>query len=227
MEGLIKRTYIFAGLLLLAGVALAFSPRPAREVRTEAWMEDHAPLDFGDYRFLPGPDNPKASYRMNEATYNELVPYGIVARKYTDGRRTFDTVLIASNNKDSFHDPRVCFTGQGWTILQEERIQIPTQTRGTIEATFARMSHAQYGPSIAVFFYRSPARFSATTNSVKWDIFLEELRFGPDIDGVFYRFIPLYANATREELVEFVGEYMDAAAKVSMVTIGGRERPYF
>ncbi|MCW5941198.1 MAG: exosortase-associated EpsI family protein [Fimbriimonadaceae bacterium] len=214
MERLTKRTMVFAGVLLAAGAIFALSPKPNFKDKNETWMEQRAPKQVPGFRFAASPENPECSYKMDKLTYDTLRPYGIVARKYESADKTFDVVLIASREKESFHDPRVCFTAQGWNIVREERVQIPTG-RGVIPASFAYMQHAQYGDNIAVFFYRGPGGFTNGTTRLKWDIFLEQLKNSENIDGVFYRFMPLYRGATKEQLAEFIATYMDASAETS------------
>lgn len=212
---ILLRTYVLAGVLAAAGAYFAFSARPAQATKTEDDLEKLAPYSMPAYRYVPSPDDPDQSYKMSQSTYDVLVPYGIVARRFEGTNKAFDVVLIASNKKESFHDPRVCFSAQGWNIIQEDRIQIPTKTRGTISASLAQLQHAEMGKGFAVYFYRGPKNFSPTTMGIKLDIFWEQLFGQGNTDGVFYRFIPLYRDASKEDLVTFIGEYMDAANESS------------
>src|SRR5579862_9413607 len=105
MEGLKTRVYGLAGILLLGGAFAHIATPPAGPKRTEAWMEQTALKEFQNYKMVPATsgDDREISYKMDAATYTELTPYGIVARDFTDGNKTFDVVLIASQAKASFH----------------------------------------------------------------------------------------------------------------------------
>jgi hypothetical protein len=214
MEGLIQRTYLMGAVLILLGGAFAYSKSTLPPPKTEEWMEDQAPLSFGRYRYIAGSENPKQTYKMDATTYEMLRPYGIVSRVYESGPHRYDVVLIASRDKDSFHDPRVCFKGQGWTLGDQYIAQVPTQTRGTVPITLTRMA-GQPGERLAAFFYRGPGGFVGTTNHLKWDMFKSELLRGENPDAVFYRVIPHHAGATEEEIIAFIGEYLDASGEAS------------
>lgn len=235
MERLKKRVWIVAGVFVIWGAMLQFAPeiprslvrsalgvagikgssvRVAAENKTEAWMEANTPKEVGNYHFLPSADNPAVSYKMDEGTYKELAPWGIVARRFADGDKIFDAVLIASESKDSFHDPRVCFTAQQFTIDKETVDYVQTKTRGTIPVTLAEMTSKE-GKSLTVFFYRGPGGFFPTTQKLKLNMFLHQCKTMESPQGVFYRFIPLYLGAQKEDLFKFIAEFMDTSAGVS------------
>ncbi len=215
MEGLTKRAFIFGGLLIIAGSAFTFMPKVQHLNRTEKWMESIAPAKVGTYDYIRSPENIGCSYKMNEFTYEELHPYGIVPRIYQSGDKSFDVVLIASRSKESFHDPRVCFRAQQWTIEDEKQDSLESPDRGTIPLTIVRMSNGGEAGRMAAFFYRGPSRFYATTDQLRRGLFIEQLKMKQDIDGVFYRFIPLYQGATVEDLKQFIIEYLHAAKQSS------------
>jgi hypothetical protein len=216
MEGLTKRTLVFAGIMLVAGVLNSATViRSERPDKTEQWMEERAPDQVMGMGFLPSRDNPEQSYEMNEQTYEMLAPFGIVTRVYTNqAGKGYDVVLIASESRASFHDPRICFSGQGWTLSEQRTIQVETRTRGTVPVTLTRME----GPAknqLAAFLYRGPSGFHATTIAMKWDMFVQRLWNRPDVEGVFYRFIPNQSDTTVEELSAFIAEYLEAAKESS------------
>lgn len=208
MEGLKLRSLVLGACLVGAGIWIQTTPRVAASTsRTESWLEEQAPIEAGSYRI-------DAEYKMDQVTYDELKPHGIVARRFGDGRRTFDVVLIASNKKESFHDPRVCFTGQGWNILSQTQKEVET-LRGKIPITVAKMSHDSQGQRIAAFFYKGPGGFYATPQSLTFQWLMRQLRGETENEAVFYRFIPDWDAATEDELVQFISTYLEAADKSS------------
>lgn len=218
MEGLIKgvmtRTFAVAGIFLATGAFLYFSPKTQYETKTEDQLIAMAPERVGNFGFVRGYEDPRVSYRMDQSTYDVLDPFGIVARRYAQGSRVYDMVLVASTSKDSFHDPRVCFSAQGWTLEKFEPDTVKTETRGEIPITIITMSGPTGRNKLAAFWYRGPGQFYGNTQRLKLGMFLEKFRGGKDIDGVFYRVIPDYNGATKESLKGFIAKYLDAA-KVS------------
>lgn len=237
MERLNKRVWIMAVLLLGYGAMLVFAPdiprnavrgalasagvktnpvHVAKESQNEDWMERNSPKKVGEFVFeAANSEDPEVSYKMDEGTYKELRPWGIVARRFFDDKkRGFDAVLIASDSKDSFHDPRVCFTAQKFEILTEGQTIVKTKTRGEIPVTIAEMNGPQ-GKAFTAFFYRGPSGFEGTTSNLKQSMFMYQCRTMESPQGVFYRFIPLNEDATPDELLKFIGEFVDEANKVS------------
>ena len=216
MEGLIKRTYVVVALAAATGILVHATARAGAISRTESWMEKTAIKGFGPWEMRDTDfRHPQVSYKMNEASYKELVPYGIVARVLDNGKGdSIDTVLIASSNKASFHDPRVCFTAQGWEIRGEETVKLSTATRGEIPVTLATMFHKDQGERPAIYFYRGPAGFAPTTTSLKVQMLKVQVIEGRNPEGVFYRFMPV-KGVTTDELKKFVGDYMDASGKAT------------
>lgn len=215
MERLRKRIYFLAAVLLLVGGFNVYTGTMESESdKDEAWMEQRAPDMVGDMNYLPSRDNSEQSYKMDEKTYELLAPFGIVSRVYSGKAGSFDVVLIASNSRASFHDPRVCFSGQGWTILSEKEAKVDTETRGVVPVTVVEMKSPKT-QQIAAYFYRGPSGFNATTLSLKWDMFMQKLYGRSDTDGVFYRFIPQDPACTEDELKAFIAKYMEAAKEAS------------
>ncbi|HRK20869.1 MAG TPA: exosortase-associated EpsI family protein [Fimbriimonadaceae bacterium] len=215
MEGLKKRTYIFAALLIAAGAFnFATYSRAERPDKDESWMEARAPEKVNDMTFARDPQNPQQSYRMNDQTYSMLAPFGIVSRVYSNNESGFDVVLIASESRASFHDPRICFSGQGWALVEQRTVDVKTRTRGTVPVTITKMDGPKRG-QLAAFFYRGPSGFHATTIAVKLDMFKQRLLNRADVEGVFYRFIPSKEECTEEELKAFIVEYLEASKESS------------
>lgn len=215
MEGLTKRTYAVAGLMMLVGVAVLASPKFAEaNPKSEDWLIKTAPTQIGPYHYVENPRTPGVSYKMDESTYSTLNPWGIVAREFENGPKKFDVVLISSNRKTSFHDPRVCFRAQGWIFKSEQQDSVDT-SRGVIPMTFVEMNDPQEKPQIAAFFYKDLHHFYSTPQALALDMFWSRFRGEAEIQGVFYRFIPLYDGATESDLKDFIRLYMDEAKKAS------------
>jgi hypothetical protein len=214
MEGLTKRIVVLTAVFGVFGIAQLSAPKMSASNRTEAWMEDNSLSAFDGWNLVPSPENPKQSYKMNEATYQTLNPFGIVSRVFQNRDREYDVVLIASNRRESFHDPRICFTGQGYNIKEEKVVQIPTKTRGNVPATSVIMDGPN-GPSIAVYFYRGPDGFAPTTRDLKLGMVFSLLKGKKDVDGVFYRIIPRTSKETLPDVVKFAGDYLDASEPFS------------
>ncbi|CAN5524653.1 hypothetical protein BH11ARM2_BH11ARM2_01570 [soil metagenome] len=206
---------VVAGTLLLAaGVFANLSPRSKAPDRDQNWMAARLPQTFDGYNYPPSQADPQVSYRMSDITYTTLKAYGIVSRLYEKAGQRYDTVVIASANSDSFHDPAVCFQSQG-SVLDEQRTgAVETKSHGTVPITL--LSTTLSGQKrLAAFLYKGPDGFRAAPMSLLLDLFFGELRTSKVQEGVFYRFIALSSNATEDDLKKYVGEFLDASAKTS------------
>lgn len=221
MEGLKRRAVIAVVILLVGAVAVAFTKKSAGDPKTEQWMLENLPIEFGEYRANSSPENNLYSYKMDEVTYNTLDPYGIVARIFVHEKtqEEYDAVVIASRSKDSFHDPRVCFSAQGWAIANQWVEVVDTKTRGKVPVTLVLMDGPESHNEIAAFLYKGPGGFFGSTQRLKIAMLWEQLVGGNDLDGVFYRFIPRNfapndPDATTK-LKRFVADFVDAANESS------------
>lgn len=209
MEGLKKRAYALGAIFLLAGGVYQISGAAKGPERTEKWMEETAISNFGNYRTQTDRQG-GVTYRMDKTTYETLQPFGIVARIMSDGNQGYDVTLIASANKASFHDPRVCFSAQGWELSDEQATTIETKTRGPVVATITKLK-GKDGIKWGAFLYRGPDGFTPTTLGLKKQMFLRQLVRGEPSEGVFYRFIPSQNDTSKEQLVAFIRDYLDAS----------------
>jgi len=214
MERLITRAYVFGAILIASGVAIHAWPKPKVERKTEEWMQQHLPTTVGKYVFYPPHPGAQETSRMDQSVYDILKPFGIVCRVYQANDEQYEVAVIASQSDDSFHDPRVCFSAQKWTLGPMIETPIPTKKHGTVYATITEMTGPP-GERIAAFLYKGPNRFYPTTAELKWVMLFEQLRGNNNLQGVFYRFIPLHSRATKEDLVKFIGEYLDVAHETS------------
>src|SRR5262245_27555564 len=114
MEGLKLRTYVVAGLLLVGAASVYLTPKPsAVSGEDENFMGKIAPVTVVALAYQPNIDGQTTylacSYKTSKFVYDALVPtVGILARVYRDHDLTYDVTLIASRDKGSFHDPRIC-----------------------------------------------------------------------------------------------------------------------
>lgn len=216
MEGLSLRAYIVTGLFVAFAAWVYVTPKPGKvEGKNEDWMESVAPAKVASYSFLPSGEDPQCSYKSPEMVYDTLVPtVGILARVYEHEGQRFDVTLIASRDKASFHDPRVCFTAQNYEITEEQSITIDTKTRGQIPATLAKMTTPDKGQAVAVFFYRGNHGFYGNTTRLKFSMLGDQIMGRSDTDAVFYRFIPS-GDLSVDRLKSFIALYMDTAGKSS------------
>ncbi|RYG25083.1 exosortase-associated EpsI family protein [bacterium] len=218
MEGLRKRLVVFAVIVFaFAGLIRIAIPRTKYDPKTETWLESQAPVAFNGYTFAPSGTNAQQSYKMSESTYETLNPYGIVARVFSNGKHTFDTVLIAGSSGKSFHNPKVCFTSQGYTITDTRTEMVQSKKHGQVPVTVAVMKSEKGndGNGVAVYFYHTPLGFRALTTEIRKDLIIAKALRKPNLDGVFYRVIGLSKDTTEAETLKFVGEFLDAANESS------------
>lgn len=204
-----KRAYAVAVAFIACGAIVLAAPRPkAAAGRTEAWMEKTAPSVVGDYKTI-------STYKMEPSTYKELQPYGIVCRIFSNGTKSYDVTILASNRKTSFHDPRVCFPAQGWQFETQKKVPVATKTRGVIPVSVISMEGQDGSEQIAAYFYKGRNGFYATPQALSWAMFLDQFAGRSDNEGVFYRFMPQNANTTEQELTKFISSYVDTAYNTS------------
>lgn len=218
MERLRKSVIVLGAVFLACGVLFQLRAKPVimhdGKAPDEKWLEGIAPKSVGKYQMLILDNGPETTYRMNEPTYQTLNPYGIVARVMETPREKYDTVVIMSNSKDSFHDPNGCFTSQGWVLERLHVKSIDTKAHGTIGVTIADLTR-EGQKTIAAFFYKGPDGFTPSNVALKWQMLLYQLKNFKDAEGVFYRFIPLHPDATHEQLARFIDEYLSESNKTS------------
>jgi len=201
---------IVAGALCLLGNGRAATVKKL----DESGMQRLAPQSVPGYRMIPGPEGLAYTYRMPQSTYDALKPFGIVARQFTNGNQTFDVVLVTSDSHESFHDPKICFSAQGWNFksLSDDTVAVPG--RGTIPMTVADMT-GDHQEALAAYFYRGPAGFVSNPKVLQLDMFKEVLFGRKSIDSTFYRFMPSSANVSLDQLKSFIAAYMVSAERQS------------
>lgn len=221
MQSLRTRAVILLCLFIPAGIAISFLPKPGAPRKSEAWLESQAPKTLPGYSIMPYTEDPKnprpasdtapnISYRMDRKTYDTLKPFGIVCQVFRGHSKAFDAVIITSDSHQSFHDSKVCFQSQGWTLEQDEQDSIVTRSHGEIPVSIITVKNNQ-GTNLALLTYSGPKGFRSTPLRMFRDMFFNQLLTGKVSVCHFYRFIALHPGATKEELKEFAATYIDAA----------------
>ncbi len=210
---MILRTAIIAGLCLAAGAfGIGRTWLTSYTPLAETWFEKAIPLQIDGLAMVPGPDNPLQSYTMTQETYDMLKPLAIISRIYSQGDERFDAVLIAGDNADSFHDQRACFNAQGWQILDDQLVEIPTERYGKVKAIQLKLKGSNGEPATALYTIRGPSGGFFNDFQAMWlDYMKKELATGSIHQGQFVRTIDLTGKASEERLAEFTGRYLDAA----------------
>lgn len=191
--------------------ALKLNGRP-----TETWLHSQVPDQVGAFALQPDGPNSKVSYKMGEVVYKELDPVGIAAQKYAGpGGQSFDAVIVSGDRMESFHDQRWCFKAQGWDIKSEEDAMLQTQSHGAVPAKLVQITRTGVLPAYAVFTFRGPSKFHSDISSLSRDYFFYELFRQKKYVGTEYRVIPLFAGSTKEDVLKFTADYVDATFKSS------------
>jgi hypothetical protein len=208
------RIYALAAIFAAFGIAMAFRPAATEIHRTEEWLLNGTPLSVDGYTAQPGPDGTTQTYRMPEDTYKLLQPFGIMTRIYGEGLRHFDVVVIASNTRNSFHNPEHCFPGQFWTISDEHTVNIATRSRGTVPVTVMRASQGDRNV-YAAFCFKGPKGLVASQSELYMQWSLASFLSGQPQEGAFYRFMALENDTTADQLIKFAGDYLDRVHETS------------
>ena len=173
-------------------------------------------MSVGNYRMIPSPEDPWASYKMPEEVYKALKPDAMVARIYEDpANKKFDVLLLLSRSKSSFHNPEVCFSSQGWTIQSQHQDEVITSHFGTIPITVVKMSSQSEKDQLAAFFYKGPGGYFGSTEGFKWGLLRDELLKSKQPEGTFFRVIPEYPGEDIHQLKEFIATYIEEAHHTS------------
>lgn len=202
-----------AVVLSFFGLGLNFAPRPKQVERTSEEIEKMVPLKLSNYTTALEAGK-SVSYEMGKEVYDVLHPWAIVARIFTKGEEEYDVVAIASRNKDSFHDPQVCFTAQDWKLTNQRFATVVTKSRGNVPVTLVDMEK-NGEKKIALYFFKTTQGYIGGIQEVKLKMMTYKFKhFGKDDEGAFIRVIP--TKVVDEELLKkFTGQWIDAAVKSS------------
>ena len=208
-----KTLWVLAGLMTSIGLAYNFAPRPSEKTMTEEQVGAMLPMKVG--KFTPMlKKGETVSYQMDKASYDILKPWGICARVFTSGNEAYDMVAIASNSKESFHDPQICFKAQGWNLTNQRDDVIKTKTRGDVPVTLVDME--QRGDKrVAMYFFKLTKGYYGNMGLVKKDMLVHLFtHLGQKDEGAFLRVIPT-GIVDVEKMKLFAADWVDEAGKTS------------
>jgi hypothetical protein len=213
MERLRKRIWPISIAFLLAGTALSLTPKVKQVDRTEEEVAKVLPVKVGRFDAVMG-QGETCSYTMDKSTYDVLKPWGIVARVFADGNEQYDVVAIVSRSKESFHDPQICFTAQGWNLTNQRHDVLKTKTRGDVPITLVDMENGGVR-TVAMYFFKTTQGYFGDMSKVKMSMLTYKLtHFMKDDEGAFIRVIPKgVVDVPRMKI--FVADWVDEAGKVS------------
>ncbi|MEI7577125.1 MAG: exosortase-associated EpsI family protein [Armatimonadota bacterium] len=207
-----KTLWILSGLLTTIGLGYNFAPRPPEKILTEDQVIAMLPTKVG--RFQPMlKDGEKVSYKMDKSSYDILKPWGICARVFVNGNESYDVVAIASNSKESFHDPQICFSAQGWRLSNQREDVIKTKTHGDIPITLVDMEQGG-NARVAMYFFRLNKGYYGNMSKVKRDMLMYLFTNRAKDEGAFIRVIPT-GTVDVAKMKLFVADWVDAANQTS------------
>jgi EpsI family protein len=119
-------------------------------------------------------------------------------------------IVLSGAQKSSIHRPQVCLTGQGWTIVQEQPLQLPLPGGATQRVRLLTLSRQENGrPVTGYFLYWFVGRNRTTDEHVKRILYTSWDRV---VHGVNHRWayvivsaiipgaLPPWSPATRQTL---------------------------
>ena len=206
---MIGRSLLLAGLFAVFGVGAILRPRSEANHIDETWLERTYPSAVDGYSMVPAADGSKGhSYKMDETTYQALQAYGIVGRTLTDGRSSYDVVVIAGDQPDTFHNPVACFGSQEWKVLSSESIKLATKTHGEMNATVTK---AEKGGQqfTALYTFEGPDSTYGSNADLINDLFWSQLKSGKVQTATFFRFMASTPSGDDAALRTFAVDYLD------------------
>ena len=208
---MIGRAFLLSGLFLALGAGIVLRPTTTGKHVDEAWLERAYPSSVDRFSMVPAADGSTGhSYRMDDTTYQELKPFGIVGRTLTDGKRNFDVVVLAGDESDSFHNPLACFASQEWKVVDSKVVQVPTKSRGDVEMTFAKAE--KDGQTFAALYtFEGPGAMHATNGALHSDMFVSQLKTGRARPATFFRFLTRVDGQSDAQVMRFAADYLDAS----------------
>jgi len=210
---MISRALTIAALACAMGLAGLFRPAlTGYDQPDEKWLETVTPQEVRGVCFVPSSENPNQTYKMNQETYDMLKPYGIVARVFEYEGHKIDTVVIAGDNADSFHDQRACFESQGWQVVGDQQMELTLPDGRKVPMVQLDLASKEQGRTTALYAFRGPSGKVFSQFGGMWrDYFVAELTSGRIHGGEFFRFIDLSGSENKEPLYRFAGEFMQQA----------------
>jgi hypothetical protein len=144
----------------LCGALWSFFPLPDAQARVSAVPKRGAQFQAWD---LP----------LSEAEQAAFARVTLVHRRYAfKGHDFFVTVIDGTHDRHAVHDPRYCFQGAGWHVVDERKIALPGG-----EATL--LTTEQAGEKAhAVFWFSDGARRHSSVLRFWWQTTLRRLTLG-------------------------------------------------
>lgn len=196
------------------GIATNFLPRHHYTTLNEDWLVSHTASEVVGYKMLPGIDGKNVSYRMDKETYTKLKPIGIAARVFQGDKNKIDTVVIAGDSPDNFHDPTWCLPGQGWIIGPRLTKIVHSDDLGDVKLSYFEAKQADRSMLVAYTFH-SPAGYDNSITRLTLNMWKKEFLSGKRPLGSFYRFLPTEGEMTIDQLSPFILNYLERTRLVS------------
>ena len=210
------RLFILLAVLAVAGIASFNRHGNSDTGMNEAWLQKELPSQMAGYTMQKSDSNPQESYHMDDETYKKLKPIGIVARVFDQhGSHAIDTVVIAGDSPDNFHDPTWCLPGQGWKLQDRKDTIIHTKTRGDVPFSYFSATNGNGDNLLVAYTFKAGGGYHATITKLTVDMWFKEFFSGQKQVGAFYRFLTLDPGMTLDSLTKFAAEYLDQAKDTS------------
>lgn len=196
-------------LAIMAAIGI-YGSAPKGAKHTEAWLEDMMLTEVGDYQLAPKEFGSKISYKMGDVSYEVLKPIGIACQIMEDSKgNQIDVVVIAGDSMEAFHDQKICFNAQGWTLTTLESRELETKTRGKIPITWMTIKRGDSPKQEAMYIFRTPNGF-ANYDNAKIEFLKAKIKnpFSETL-GFSYRFVSMTPGISEKDLREFAANYID------------------
>ena len=210
-----QRLIILLAILAVAGFASFNRHGKSDTGMNEAWLAKALPMEIPGFKMHASDSNPMESYHMDAETYNKLKPIGIVARVFEEGNRSIDTVVIAGDSPDNFHDPTWCLPGQGWKLEDRKDTVVHTKTRGDMPFSYFSATNANGDKLLVAYTFKAAGGYHATITRLTLDMWWKEFVSGQKQVGAFYRFLTQNPDTNLDGLTKFAADYLDQAKETS------------
>ena len=202
-----KRVVLLILGVAAVGLATNFLPRRRYADLSESWLVSHTATRIPGYQMVPGSDGTAVSYRMDKDTYAKLKPIGIAARVFQNPKNKIDTVVIAGDSPDNFHDPTWCLPGQGWVIGPRQTKTVHSEGLGDVKLSYFEAKQNNRSMLVAYTFH-SPAGYDDSITRLTLNMWKKEFFSGKRPLGAFYRFLPTEGDMTIDQLSPFILSYL-------------------
>ncbi|MCU0317333.1 MAG: hypothetical protein MUC92_12145 [Fimbriimonadaceae bacterium] len=191
-------------------------PVMEKELIDEKGLHDILPTEAGGATLVRGTEShPNVTYRMDDKTYEELVPLGIGGQHFRDSEgRIYDVVVIAGARMESFHEQQWCFAAQGWSIPKQGQYRVNTSGYGPIDMWLMTIQQPSRQPLHAAYTFMTPRAFRTDFSQGQRDFLLKAVTTLKPHVGYSFRFIALDPSTPQEDFTAFVVSYMDQISKV-------------